>query len=272
MDYKLVALDIDGTILTTKGKLAPTVKETILKAKAKGIKVTLATGRRVSKTLPFAKELGITIPAVCHNGAVIVEPESGNICFQQGIPLPIANQITKELTALQIPYLLYRSEDHGDLGYLSAKYSHHTRLFLQFIDDQVYLDDWVALTNEPIKLAVLAPTSRIEPLIPVWEGKYGNHTELTIYQSDGYTGVDFVAHGCSKASGIASVLAKYDLNFKDVLAIGDSENDLELIKAAGLGVAMDNGSNLVKAAANYQAPSNDQHGVAHVLEKFFKLK
>lgn len=268
MNYKLVALDIDGTILTTQGKLSIEVRKAILAAQAKGIKVTLATGRRIPKTLPLAKELGITIPVVCHNGAVIVEPDSGNIFFQQGIPLPIANQITKELSDLQIPYLLYRSEDHGDLGYLLSKDYHHTPLFLEFVDDQVYLDEWVEITKEPLKLAVLAPNSQMQPLISVWGEKYGAHANITIYQSDQYMGVDFVARGCSKASGIASVLAKFNLGFKDVLAIGDSENDLELIKAAGLGVAMDNGSTLVKAAAKYLAPSNDQHGVAHVLKTF----
>lgn len=76
---KLVALDLDGTLLS-QGELSPAVGQAVAAVQARGVHVTLATGRRACRTLPWAKALNISVPVVAHNGAVVVDPQSGRFC------------------------------------------------------------------------------------------------------------------------------------------------------------------------------------------------
>ena len=124
------------------------------------------------------------------------------------------------------------------------------------------------LESDPIKIAVLAAEHRLKPLLDDWHRRYSSAANLIVYQSDNYVGVDFIGSGCSKKSGIGYVLKQLNLDFDDVLAVGDDFNDLTLIEAAGFGVAMENAPVPVKRAADYIAPSNDEDGVVHVLQEF----
>lgn len=268
LQYQLVVLDLDGTMLSSEGELTATVRRSIAAVQAQGIKVTLATGRRLCRTLPWAQTLNIDVPFVVHNGAVVVEPDSGAIVYQQGIALPAAKEILNELQQLKIPYLVYRGEDQGEIGLLLSQFAQHRSEFLTYIDDQVQIVDELVLESDPIKIAVLAAEHRLKPLLDDWHRRYSSAANLIVYQSDNYVGVDFIGSGCSKKSGIGYVLKQLNLDFDDVLAVGDDFNDLTLIEAAGFGVAMENAPVPVKRAADYVAPSNDEDGVVHVLQEF----
>ena len=268
MQYQLAVLDLDGTMLSTDGELPVTVRRSIAAVKARGIKVTLATGRRICRTLPWARTLEIDIPVVAHNGAVVVNPESGAVVSKQGISLSAANQVIDELLHLNIPFLVYRGEDQGEMGLLLEQFSQHRTEFLTFIDDQVELVSKLDLKSNPIKIAVLGQDYQLNPLLDDWQERYGSAANLIVYRSDNYIGVDFICRDCSKKSGVEYILKQLDLDFSRVLAIGDDYNDLALIEAAGLGAAMGNAPVPVKQAADYIAPTNDEDGVAHVLQQF----
>ena len=165
MQYQLAVLDLDGTMLSTDGELPVTVRRSIAAVKARGIKVTLATGRRICRTLPWARTLEIDIPVVAHNGAVVVNPESGAVVSKQGISLSAANQVIDELLHLSIPFLVYRGEDQGEMGLLLEQFSQHRTEFLTFIDDQVELVSKLDLKSNPIKIAVLGQDYQLNPLL-----------------------------------------------------------------------------------------------------------
>lgn len=268
MQYKLVVLDIDGTMLSSQAELSPRVRQSIEAVRERGIKVTLATGRRVCRSLPWARAFNLTIPIVAHNGAVVVDSQTAEICFQKGIYQPIANELISELTKLHIPHLVYSGEDYGDMGMLPSQFKNEKISFITYIDDELKLTDSITIKSDPVKIAVLAKEKIIQPILNDWQIRYGKDTNMVVYQSEQYIGVDFIAAGCSKASGVKYILDKLQLNYDQVLAIGDDYNDIELIKAAGLGVAVANAPEAVRKQAQYIAPSNDEDGIAHVLQEF----
>lgn len=270
MKYALVALDIDGTLLNSQGELSPGVRSTIKAVVEKGVIVTLATGRRMSSTLPWARALDIDVPIVVHNGAVVVNPITKNISLQKGIPVSVANQIHEDLLKRNIPHLVYKGEDHGDTGYLLSEFGNENKaLFLEYIDDHIQFVDSVEVNEAVIKISAIGKSQLILANLDDLSQSYGTHTNMTVYQSPTYSGVDFAHSSCSKASGINHIITELGLSFDDVIAIGDQANDLEMIKSAGLGVAMYNAPQHVKEAAAYITSSNDQDGVAQVLEEYF---
>lgn len=266
--FKLVALDLDGTLLSPQGELQPEVRQALAAVQAKGIHVTLATGRRACRTLPWARALHIAVPVVAHNGAVVVDPLSGRFCLQQGISLPAANELISELCRLDLPHLVYRGEDRGEMAVLAAAFAGHRSEFLAYIDDQLAVVENIALEADPIKIAVLAKADRMEKLVEAWPRRYGGVVSMVVYRSDGYVGVDFIPPNCSKASGVGFVLNMLKLGFDDVLAVGDDYNDLDLIEAAGFGVAMEHAPEAVKRHADYIAPFGGRDGLAYVLHRF----
>jgi len=266
VQYKLVVLDLDGTLLTPQGVVEKNACECIAAVQDRGIHVTLATGRRTCRALPIAQSLQLTIPIVVHNGAVLVDPQSGQIVAKQGIPQLAANQLITELCALNLPFMLYTGENDGDNGFLLQQFAEHQAEFLTYIDDQVQLVERFIMGSDPIKIAVLARESLLESRLQDWHLRYGNAMNLIVYRSQGYIGVDFIAKGCSKHEGVNYILNKLNLSFAQVLAIGDDYNDLGMIKAAGMGVAMAHAPEAVKQAAAYIAPANI--GVVHVLQCF----
>ncbi|HHX02484.1 MAG TPA: HAD family phosphatase [Firmicutes bacterium] len=266
--YKLVALDLDGTLLSARGELSTAVRQAIAAVQSQGVQVTLATGRRACRTLPWARALHIEVPVVAHNGAVVVDPQSGRFYCQQGISITVANELIGELHRLNLPYLVYRGEDQGEMGMLTAQFAEHKTEFLTYIDDQLEITENLFLEAAPIKIAVLAKAEQMKEVVDAWHRRYGHAANMITYKSDGYIGVDFVPPNCSKASGIGCILSLLELDFSHVLAIGDDYNDLALIQAAGFGVAMGHAPVTVKQHADFIAPSGDQDGVAYVLKRF----
>lgn len=267
MRYRLIVLDLDGTILDSRGEMSPKLRRTIMAVKTAGIQVTLATGRRVVRTLPWAKDLNITLPIISHNGAVVIEPNQQKVCYWQGIPLKTANQLINELSLRQMPYLVYSGQDYGDTGYLPEQYHSKKMHLLTYVDDQITITKKIGLVSDPIKISVLDESSKTDVLLSSL-GRYKDHINMIVYRSEKYTGIDFLRKGCSKASGVRYIAEKQKINMAQVLAIGDDYNDLEMIKEAGLGVAMANAPTQVRQAADYVALSNDQDGAADILQKF----
>lgn len=264
----MVAIDIDGTLLSSQGELSAKVRNTIAATVNQGIHVTLATGRRLSSTLPWVEALNLQVPFIAHNGALVVEPRTKHVRFKQGISLPVANKIIDELMANKIPHLVYYGDAQGDLGRMAEVFCDYRQLFLTYIDDRFEFVKEHRLATDPIKISVLGENELINLASHDWKAVYGQHSSMVTYDSELYTGIDFTGPGCSKASGVSFIAKMLGIGLAEVLAIGDAANDLAMIKSAGLGVAMQNAPEDIKRAADYVTLSNDEDGVAHVLEEF----
>lgn len=274
MKYKLVALDIDGTILDNRGQLAPRTHQVILQVQKRGIRVVLATGRRLAATLPLAEKLGITTPLIVHNGAVVIERTSNKILFQMGLELAFAAAIHGELEKRGLNYVVYTGESAGEEVVAPiGTWQGPEDLLGRYLGETATFLPKVSLVTPPIRFSLVDRPYKVDPFYQFLQQHYGNEINIMLFGAEraNWRGIEIMNGGCSKGTGVAQVAAGLGIEAAEIVAIGDNVNDLEMISLAGLGVAMENGSSLLKAKADVVAPSNEAHGVAEILEQLFLL-
>lgn len=264
MDIKLVAIDLDDTLLDSGLKIADECAKAIQAVREKGIIVTLATGRMFSSALPYAKELKVDVPLITYQGALVKNSESEEVIYFQPVPSDLAKEVISFFRTAQV--------------------HHHS-----YFDDKLYMEN---LTEEGLRYARLAgvePNLTKDLLQDVVEKKalkimavnknedllgelelalkerYGD--KLNITKSKPYY-LEISNRKANKGDALKVIADRYNVKREQVLAIGDSYNDLDMIKWAGIGVAMGNAFDVVKEAADYVTKTNEEHGVAEALYRF----
>lgn len=264
--YKLIALDVDGTLIGRSGQLSDAVRLALLRAQQEyGMRVILASGRPTAGLLALAEELELAR----YSGYIM--PFNGGQIFNARSKQPIATYplprgIEAELAALA-----------GDMGLTILTYS-DTEILSERVDDP-YLQKEVEITGMPTrrvadfvrdtpdvlpKCLVVGPPERILELQRIVLERLGDR--VNAFTSDP-TFLEVVPSGIHKAATLARLLERLDYDRAELIAVGDSFNDLEMIQYAGLGVAMANAREEIKVCADYVTTSCDDDGVAHLLEK-----
>lgn len=265
---RLAAFDLDGTLLGDDLlTLRPRVQRAIAAALARGIHVTLATGRRFTSTRPFAEQLGITAPLICYQGAWI--QALGDAAPRHTTSLPDA-------------------VSHAALA-LGAAEGWHTLLYTggELILDALIYDDtfyrtllaeeyavgvpWQeALAGRPADKVLFTAEPDDIPAIGVQlRALLGDQAEIVRTHA---RFIEVIPAGVSKGRALAWLADYLSIPQAEVLAVGDQENDLEMIRWAGVGVAMGNADEQVRRAADWIAPSWDEDGAACALERFAGLE
>jgi hydroxymethylpyrimidine pyrophosphatase-like HAD family hydrolase len=254
----LVALDVDGTLVEFDGSLSPAVTDAVRRTAAAGAHVVVATGRSMHATMPVCDELGLSDGfAVCSNGAVIVD-----VAARQPIDVVTFDPTESvRFFADHVPDALLAVEELG-VGY---------RVTGEFPAGE--LDGRMTIVTHDELL-----TSPVTRLIARWpEGDRDEFYALArnaglrgVEYAIGYTAwLDFMPEGVSKASGLESVRVKLNVPIERTVAVGDGDNDLEMLRWAGMGVAMGQATTEVQAAADEIAPPVDEDGLARVLSRWF---
>jgi Cof subfamily protein (haloacid dehalogenase superfamily) len=271
-EIKLIALDIDGTLLDPDGRITPRVQNAIHEARRAGIIIALATARRYVGAQPVADVLGFALPLIVYDGAFIVDYPSQRILSCQPLATRVAGQVVEIFLRHRIQPVVQVCErllenvwtgpaehDHPELAtYLAIASSHLRRLSYE----QMYSGG-----VDPLRVVAFAAPQAIEQIIPeisalacswnaVKEGSF-HCAELVVMRQ-----------GCSKASGLAALAALYAIPLSRVMAIGDNTNDIPMLQLAGWGVAMGQAPAVVKAAARAQTTSNREDGVALAIERY----
>ncbi|TVX87099.1 Cof-type HAD-IIB family hydrolase [Paenibacillus agilis] len=239
--YALLALDMDGTLLDDDHVVSQETANAIAEAQQAGVTVMLSTGRAIQNALPYAEELGLNGPLIVVNGS----------------------EIWRNPQELYMRYLLDRDAVQQMLN-LSEKYdtwfwAYSTKALYnrEKWSGEVDQEDWLKFGyyNEDVDVlsSILAELQAIGGL------------ELT---NSALTNIEINPAGISKASGIRTVCELLGIEMSQVVAVGDSLNDLAVIQQAGLGVAMGNAQDAVKQAADVVVASNNEHGVAEVIRRF----
>ncbi|MBP2002061.1 phosphoglycolate phosphatase (TIGR01487 family) [Paenibacillus shirakamiensis] len=242
MKYQLLALDMDGTLLNDNHEISPETAHWIGKAKDAGIHVCLSTGRPFSEAVPFGDQLGLSTPMVTVNGSEI----------------------------WRSPHELYHRElfDTAIIRKLYAIAEQHDVWFWAYAVEGAYnkksWDSSLLDTNQWIKFGYHTENAEIRHQILLQlqevQGLEITNSSLTNYEIN--------PAGVNKATGIKVVCELLGLEMNQVIAVGDSLNDLAVIQAAGLGVAMGNAQITVKENADYVTSSNNDDGIAEVIRKF----
>jgi len=258
---RLVALDIDGTLVDFDGTAHPAVVGAVAAVQRQGVHVVLSTGRSVFGITPVIDEFALADGyAVASNGAVTFTyspPEvRTTITFD---PEPavraVLDRVPGALIAVEVIGRGYRANRHFPVGEINGE------LWLETVDE---------LVSEPVTRVIIRhPESSVEDFVAL-------ASELGLHGTNYYVGytawLDLAPEGVSKASALADVTAELGVAQADVLAIGDGRNDLEMLEWAGRGVAMGQAPDVVKAVADDVTASWEEDGVVAELGRWFDLE
>lgn len=263
--FQLIALDLDGTVIDHNLHIHPDVRETIAAVQARGIHVTLATGRVFGAALPFARELDIRTPIICYQGALVRHPLTGDTLYHAAMPAGLAAAAVRELLDAGIFVIAYIDDIH----YIAA---HRTELepYLAFHPEGAEivvtpdLDRLVARVP-PTKLLFVADPPVVERELARLTARFGD--TLAIVRSHAIFG-ELTAPHVSKGNALAALAQSLGAPREAVMAIGDQENDISMITWAGLGLAVGNATPAVLARAHAVLPPVSEAGVAHALRRY----
>ncbi len=263
---RLIATDLDGTLLRSDGNVSARTRRALDAARDAGIETIPVTARQPIGLRPIAEQAGFDGWALCGNGAYGVHLTTGEHLFAQEIPAEVQRQLAEALRAV-VPDLLFASVRDAGEGFVAqdgyaalAKLADHKRDPATM--GAVTLDDVLAAPS--LKLVIRHPTRPIEEVFAALRslGLTGFETTMS-----GAPFVEVMAQGVSKATGLAQVCERLGIDRSEVLAFGDALNDLEMLEWAGHGVAVANAIDEVRDAADEVTASNDDDGVAIVIER-----
>lgn len=257
MSIKLIAIDLDGTLLDADKNIAPADKEAVGKAVKAGYTVTLATGRMFRSAKPYADELGLTQPLVVYNGALIKDLQNGSELGCWPLPLPTAQEVLDDCLNAGIYIQAYVNDCLWTL-----KDCEEVRFYSKFsrVPYEVKGEDMHHLPASPHKLLVITgnPASIREKLMK----KYARRIKI-VSSSRGF--LEITAPQTNKWHAL-QVLGHYlGIQPEEMMCIGDSDNDYEMVAHSGLGVAMGNAQDRIIKAARVVTGSNERQGVSMVL-------
>lgn len=257
---RLLACDMDGTLFRGDLKISQTVQDAVADAQRAGIHVVLATGRMPSAAAPFVKLLGLEGPQIYYNGALVATP-SGDALFHLPIEPPIARSVVAYARTKQMHLNAYV----GDTIYVErlTPEAEFTRQ-LNRVDPVVVEDLWAFVERPPTKLVIVRLPVVESGLIPrlgqQFEGGLSISSSVPQY-------CELINPAVDKGKALRSLATRLGLEADEVAAIGDGDNDLTLLGAAGVSFAMGNGTEQLKAIANHVVGSVEEDGVAQAIRQ-----
>ncbi|WPC39745.1 Cof-type HAD-IIB family hydrolase [Clostridium sp. JS66] len=265
--YKMICLDIDGTLLNSKHRISPSTKEVIqIVSKEMQIPIILVSARMPKGILFLLKELSISNPIICYSGALIMDDKT-NILSNVTIPILELKQVFKLTREMGIHISLYKDDEWyvekiDEWAEQEGIITNMSPIIMSFTD---LFDLWEKEDSGPNKILCMANQNELETLNA--KIKDYNSNNLNIYFSKP-TYLEMMPNNASKTSAIKVLCEKYGVQRPEVIAIGDNYNDINMIEFAGLGIAMGNAPNEVKQYADYITLSNDEDGVAEAIKKY----
>lgn len=265
---KILFTDLDGTLLNDRKEITPGNRAAMDRALARGGRIVLTTGRPLASGIKQSKRLGLDGPGcylIAFNGGVIYDCGERRILYAKTLPIALALELIRLCDPLELHVQTY----NGDFVLVEPKNDDEAlRSYCQRLQiDRRVVSSFVAeLREEPPKVLAIAPRERLERLYKVLEKEYAHRVDF-FYSSE--TLLEIVPTGVSKGSAVKWTCEMLGMPLFDAIAVGDEENDLSMIQAAGIGVAMANGIEKLKQAADYVTLRDNNHdGIAEILEKF----
>ncbi|KAB8139174.1 HAD family phosphatase [Gracilibacillus oryzae] len=267
----LIALDLDGTLLTDQKVISPYTKKMVQQAMKEGHIVIIATGRPHRSSIMYYHELGLHTPMVNFNGALIHHPKDKN---WDSIHSPLPNRTAKKI--------------------IQTCYDFDVENIFAEIEDNIYLDQYdeeiLEIFTEPdhrdlITIGSLKNHLQEDPTSILIHPKDDHIEELRKYLDEEHASViehrkwgvpwnviEIVRKGINKAVGLKKVAHYYHIPQHNIIAFGDEDNDLEMIDFAGIGVAMGNAINELKQLAKYETKTNEKDGIGTFLTDYLELR
>lgn len=266
MEYKMIVLDLDGTLTNSKKEMTDRTRETLLTAERQGLRVVLASGRPTYGITALADELRLKDYGgyiLAFNGGRITDCATGRVVFDQPLDPSVVEPLYRKVKAAGMEMLTYQDEKIA-----ATKRANKYVLHEAFINKMpvVEFSDFVHEVRYPInKCLVVGDPSPLHELELNLQTAFRGRMDA--YRSAGFF-LECVPPGIDKAQSLQRLFEILGLSKDEVIACGDGYNDQNMIRFAGLGVAMANAPKDVQDTADYITYSNEEDGVAHVVEKF----
>ena len=287
MAIRLIALDLDGTLLNSRGELTTRNRAAITAARERGVRVALVTGRRFRDARPLALDLGLDVPVIAHNGALTKHARTLETVAALLLPMDAAHAVIRvgreqgaDALVSDDPdaagLLVYDHISEGNLAL--AKYIAWSRRIVgdearEAVRQVPSLEEY--LDHAPVHVAFSGSCARMQNLSAELERALGSGVKLllTLYPKQDFALLDVLHPLASKGAGLAAVAVEYGLAREEVMAVGDNLNDVEMLDYAGTGVLMGNAEPSLRDAARlHTTATNDEDGVALAIERFVLQK
>ncbi|MBP1968577.1 Cof subfamily protein (haloacid dehalogenase superfamily) [Virgibacillus natechei] len=269
--YKLVAIDIDGTLLNSRNEITKEVNDAIQAAKENGVSVVLCTGRPIFGINPFIEELKLNNEAdfaITFNGALVQNTYTEEVVSQN-------NLTYQDLKAL---YELSK-EIQSPMHYFDIKHMYNPNKTINLYTIYKAFANQIPIHYRPMnetpadivipKAMFVDEPERLDKIIETIPDSF-KEKYMMIKSTPFY--LEILHPIVSKGRAIKQLAEKLSIKREEIISIGDGENDLSMIEYAGCGVAMNNATPSVKEAADFQTLSNDENGVAYAIEQLILSK
>lgn len=266
MKYKMIVLDLDGTLTNSKKEITPHTLNALITAQQKGIVVVLASGRPTYGIVPLAKQLKLEQFGgyiLAYNGGKIVDCKTAECMLNQELNPELVPTLHDEAIAAGLQILTYQGN-----GIAATKRDDEYVQHEAFINKMpvVEYSDFKHQVEFPINKCLIVgnPTALHALELKLAKDMEG---QISVYRSADFF-LECVPLGIEKSQSIDKLISTIGIKREEVVAMGDGYNDLGMIEYAGLGIAMANANDDVKRAANFVTLSNEEDGVAYAIEKF----
>jgi Cof subfamily protein (haloacid dehalogenase superfamily) len=283
--YRILALDVDGTLLDPSGALRPRTAAAVARATQAGLRAILCTGRRYRRARPIARQLGLDAPLVCNSGSIIKDPVNHRTIWRADFDHQLASAVLR----------LFRGENKRPVVFTDRHPELMDFVIADYPTGEPYFDDYVAQNREhaDINPAIWAATgheldsddadcrsdtlfhvcaigdrSEMLEFQQVAHQRVGGQIQTFVQRSPLYRGTmcEILRQDASKWSAILHIARLWGVDPSEICAVGDDMNDIPMIRNAGLGVAMGHASTDVLEAADLVTGNHDQDGVATLVD------
>lgn len=266
MDYRMIVLDIDGTLTNSSKEISPETLAALLEIQERGFRVAVASGRppmgirRVADTLKLEKYGNYVLP---FNGGRIINCKTKEVVYQKLMSSMVAAALQEDALEQGVGMLTY--DEEGAIAATSVDSYMELEARLNDIGIKE-VEDFKAYVSFPVNKCLM--TGAPEHLVKVEAAlKQKYHGFLNIFRSEPYF-LEVMPMGIDKAATLSKLLQLLGLTADQMICCGDGFNDITMLEYAGLGVAMANAKDEVLAAADYVTASNDENGILQVIQKF----
>jgi Cof subfamily protein (haloacid dehalogenase superfamily) len=258
----LIAVDLDGTLLTDKKTISPRTKKALKKAIEQGHKVVISTGRPFRSSQSYYHELNLDTPIVNFNGALVHHPHDPDWgVFHTPLDKDIAIKVIKSSEAFGVQNIMVEVMDEVFIR------KHDEMVINTFFDPQTQIDLLPELLQkDPTSVLIYPYEHNVDQLRKHLEHEHAEVIEHRKWGAPWHV-IEIIRTGLSKAVGLERICSSFNIPVENVIAFGDEDNDFEMIEFAGTGVAMANSIPKLKELSNAVTLSNEEDGIAHFLEK-----
>jgi hypothetical protein len=267
MPPKLLAFDLDGTLLQTDKALSPANRAALLEMAESGAMVALASGRLGSSMMQYARDLDIDIAMLTLNGAAVYagHADHSHLVYESALPAEYAEHLVAYADGADFAINYYlqgklytvRTEANGTWVDLYYKQTRTPYVLVESLTDYAQ--------HVPSKIIFVGDVKRLDAIEEAYRKQWGSQVYIC-RTWDHY--LEFLNLGANKGNGLRALAKSLDIDMADVVAFGDAENDIPMLEAAGTGIAMRNAPDFVKRVAHHVSPwTNDEDGVAREWER-----